>query len=220
MKNLLISIAIIIVCVSAINNAQCGFFGSVKPHGGPDKDIQTLMITGNYAKSRLLADLIQSEIKQPYILIPQNPSDKIYFVPASGDGIVLDQAKYTKFVKFLNPKQILIFGDPSYVPESYLTKIDKTQTYIRISNKSWDDIATAAGNILDLPRLAKDYKRLCAELESGKLYTGKEGSKAPSPLSMPVEETTEIEEITTTPIQPLAPPEPVVLKDNQPPPVK
>ena len=40
----------------------------------------------------------------------------------------------------LNPKQIIIIGDVKYVPDYYLEKIDKTQTFIRINNKDWVEV--------------------------------------------------------------------------------
>lgn len=184
-----------------------------KIYQGPKKDVVTLMITGNYAKSRLLTDLIQLRNNQPYILVPKNPGDRFYFVPAKGEGVAIDDEKFTRFVKFLNPKNIIIIGDSRFVPEYYLNKIDKTQTYIRINNKYWDDIAQAAGEMLDLPGLAKDYKRLYQELVSGKLYTNKERPELP-PVSEIREETVIVEPPPAPPApEPTPAPEPIVEKE-------
>ncbi len=171
MKQILCAGIVVLTVFAVSTTAFCGLKNWTKVYQGPKKDIGVLMITGNYEKSRLLTDLIQSKNSQPYIVVPRKPGEKFYFVPATGDGMVLDDEKFTKFVKFLNPANILIVGDTTYVPEYFIGKIDKTQTFFRINNKSWIDIAAGAGEILDLPNLAKDYKTLYEQLESGKLYS-------------------------------------------------
>ncbi len=189
--------------------SMCELRNWTKVYQGAKQDVVTLMITGNYAKSRLLTDLIQTRNNQPYIIVPQKQGDKFYFVPAKGDGLALDDDKFTRFVKFLNPKNIIIIGDSRFVPDYYLNRIDKTQTFIRINNKYWDDIAAAAGDMLDLPGLAKDYKRLYQEIMSGKLYTNKERSELP-PITE-IKETTVIVEAPPAPIiEPPPAPEPIV----------
>lgn len=171
MKQILCAGIVVLTILAVSSTAMCGLKNWTKVYQGPKKDISLLMITGNYEKSRLLTDLIQSKNSQPYIVVPRKPGEKFYFVPATGDGMVLDDEKFTKFVKFLNPVNILIIGDTKYVPEYFIGKIDETQTFFRINNKSWFDIAAGAGDILDLPNLAKDYKMLYEQLESGKLYS-------------------------------------------------
>ncbi len=207
-----------LIIVGLATSGLCGLKDWSKMYQGPRKDVVTLMITGNYAKSRLLTDLIQSRNSQPYIIVPKKAGEKFYFVPATGDGLAIEDEKFTKFVKFLNPKNIIIIGDKTFVPEYFLNKIDKTQTYIRINNKFWDDIAASAGQILDLPGLAKDYKRLYQELESGKLYSNK-APQANVP-EVEIEETVVIQEPPAPVEPPPAPIEPVIINEKQPIPLK
>lgn len=168
--------------LQAMGNA----WDSQKPYQGPRKDIITLMITGNYTESRLLAELIQVENQQPMILLPPTPGGKIYFVPAKGQGLEIQDEKFTKFVKFLNPKQILIIGDQRYVPEAYVARINKNQTSIRINNEDWLQIAVSAGRILDLPNLAGDYERLYRQLKGGKLFNSGRDDLGNVPAAEPV----------------------------------
>ena len=50
---------------------------------GPRNRIVTLVLTGNYKSPRLLAELIQNESRQPYILLPTRESgdSRIFFCP-------------------------------------------------------------------------------------------------------------------------------------------
>ena len=52
---------------------------------GPKREVQTLVITGNYKSPRLLAELIQYESRQPYLLLPPQDSGdtRIIFCPPS-----------------------------------------------------------------------------------------------------------------------------------------
>jgi hypothetical protein len=141
------------------------------PYRGPDKDIITLMMTGNFAKSRLMADLIQNENKQPYILLPASGKGRIFFCP-SGKRKALEilEKDLARFIKFVNPKQIIVIGNKHYVPQKYLDKIDPNQTVIIIKNKNWNIAAERIARLLDLSNLASDYKKLYEKLEGGSLY--------------------------------------------------
>lgn len=178
---------------------------SSKPYQGPRQDIITLLITGNYPESRLLAELIQNETKQPIVLLPPTPGGKIYFVPSKGQGLEIQDEKYTKFIKFLNPKQILIIGDHRYVSESYIARISQNQTFIRINNEDWQQIAVSAGRILDLPNLADDFERLYKQLKSGKLYNSGRSDLGNVPAAVkPI-----------APIEAPAQPEPVLINKDE-----
>lgn len=198
-----------VMILSASSSLFAGFWSKLQPYQGPHKDIITLVITGNYSKPRLLADLVQNENKQPYLLIPGSVGGECYFVPSATDPLKISDENFTKFVKMLNPKQIIIIGDTKYVSDYYLGKIDKTQTFIRINNKDWVEVAKSLGKILDLPNLADDYERLLKELESGKLYKTK-GAPAGA-----VEQPPPVVEPAPAPAPTPAPAEPVIIKDTE-----
>jgi hypothetical protein len=152
--------------------AFAGFWDWSTPYRGPSRDISTLMITSNYTKSRMLADLIQNETKQPYILLPAvGQEDRIFFCPARGkEAKEINEAELARFIKFVNPKQIIVLGDRAYVPSKYIRMIDPKQTVYTISNKNWNEAAESLASLLDLHNLSSDYKRLSYQMESGKLY--------------------------------------------------
>ena len=152
-------------------SAQAGYWDWSRPYRGPTKDIITLVVTSNYKNSRMMADLIQGENKQPYILLPAVGQSKIFFCPARGEkSLEIQEADLPRFIKYINPKQILIIGDNNYVPEKYRKLIDQNQTVIAVRNKNWIEASRRVENILDLSNLSYDYKKLYDRLESGDLY--------------------------------------------------
>jgi len=68
-----------------------------KPYKGPSKDVSTLVITGNYTKARVLAELVQGETKTAYCLIT-NEGGKIFFMPSNGPCLEVQDADFTNFV--------------------------------------------------------------------------------------------------------------------------
>ena len=202
-----LGIALTFTIVAAVS---AGFWDWTTPYKGPSKDIATLVMTGNYTKSRLLAELIQAETKQPILLVTKE-GGQLFFMPARGSCLEVQDAKFSEFVKFLNPKQIIVLGDTSYVPDSYAKRIDSKQTIIRIDNKDWNEVAVTAGKILDKTNLAYDFKRLSDEIDSGKLYRSGKGTPAPGAVTAPVSTLDPV----TKPVEQTKTEEPVLIKDTE-----
>ena len=157
-----------------------GFWEWSTPYQGPKKDIITLVITANYAKPVVMAQLIQHENRQPFILLPKKGEEKIFFWPAGKKNLALEirEKNLARFIKFLHPKQIIILGDKRYVPKKYLDAIDKNITTITIQNDNWNSSAMTLQKMLKLNTLYRDFKRLNDEAKGG-LYR-------PTPRRQPI----------------------------------
>lgn len=136
---------------------------------GPRKDIRTIIIVSNYKKSRLMADLIQNESRQPYLLLPAKGQENIYFCPVNPKRPALQIAndKVGRFINFANPTKVIVIGDDAYVPRKYLAQIDKKIPIVIIPVKDWSRAAVAIGDLMNLPNLASDYSRLKEKMEQG-----------------------------------------------------
>ena len=158
------------VVVTTLNfaSANSDFWRWTKPFVGPDKEITTLIITGNYAESRLLAELIQSENGQPILLLPAAGQDQIFFMPPAKRAAALQVPadELTNFINFTGMKQILILGDDEYASPQYIDKISQNQVVWRVSGNNWKKIAASAGKLLNLTNLNKDYARLLNNVNS------------------------------------------------------
>ena len=157
-----------------------GFWEWSTPYQGPHKDIITLIITANYPRPVVMAQLIQSENRQPFILLPKKGDDKIFFWPAGKNNLALEirEKNLARFIKFLNPKQVIVLGDKRHVPQKYLDAINKKITTIIIQNGNWNNSAMTLQKMLKLNTLYRDFKRLNDEAKSG-LYR-------PTPRRQPI----------------------------------
>ena len=163
---------IVSIISSVILPLYAGSWNWTRPYKMPEKNIETLIIVGNYRQPRLLAELVQNETKQPLLVIPASGEGNVFFMPADRDDKTMEIKieDLTDFVKFVKPNKIIVLGDKRYVPEKYLAEIDPNQTVITVSNKDWAMVAKTTSRILDLKYLIKDFKAQQELLKSGKLY--------------------------------------------------
>ncbi|MFA6102123.1 MAG: hypothetical protein WCV67_11565 [Victivallaceae bacterium] len=159
------------------------------PYQGPERDVITLIITSNYKKSRLLAELIQRETKQPILLLPAGDQKGIYFMPSSvkKPALEIKEENIGKFVALINPQQILVLGDRGFVHQNYIDMIDKKMPVFVVNGRDWVINAKSVAKLLDLNNLASDYARLYNQVEGGKLY--KPSETAPADTAAKTEDT-------------------------------
>ncbi len=135
------------------------------------KRVETLLVTSNYVKSRILAELVQFEIKQPILLLPTaNEPETIYFLSPTKETLEISKDDYLKFIDFLQPNKVLFLGNDSYVSDEYIALTrDRVATW-SIANDDWETIAFSVGEMLRLKHLGFDYLVLLNQLdENGRL---------------------------------------------------
>jgi len=140
---------------------------------GPKRSIHTMIIAGNYKSSRLLADLIQNESRQPYILLPdpRTGDSRIFFCPPKSASREVPESRFNEFIRFANPKRIVILGDGRFVPERFEKMLDGTIPVVRITGNDWNRIAEELTFMLNLSHLDDNYRRLRdTMLNDGKIY--------------------------------------------------
>ena len=152
-----------------------------RPFKTPGKNIETLIISGNYRQPRIIAELIQNETHQPIIVLPVNDGGKAYFLTGdrSDTTMTIEKKDFSNFVKFSNPDTILVIGGKHYIPEDYLELINPKQTIVRISNSYWLEVAKKIQNFFNLTYLVRDYKQQIELINSGRLYTPENSSIPP-----------------------------------------
>ena len=129
---------------------------------GPKRKLETLIITGNYKSPRLLAELIQNESRQPYILLPDpaGTDKRIYFCPPKSAAMEVREMYFNDFIRTAGPKRIIILGDERYVPRRFEDMLDKAIPVVRITGANWQRIADELTFMLNLNHLDRNYKRL------------------------------------------------------------
>ena len=139
---------------------------------GPKRRLQTLVITGNYKSPRLLAELIQNESRQPYMLLPDpvRGDDRIYFCPPKSPALEVKETYFNEFIRTAGPKRIIILGDERYVPRRYEDMLDKVIPVVRVTGANWVRIAEELTFMLNLNHLDRHYKRLREEMLEDQPY--------------------------------------------------
>lgn len=134
----------------------------------------TLIITANYKSPRLMAEIIQAESRQPYLLLPVKDSadTRIIFCPAKKNGALqIAENRINEFVRWLAPKRIIVLGNENFVPAKYVDMLDKTIPVVRIEGTSWARVADELNFMLNLSNLSGDFRRLSQEMmEQGGIY--------------------------------------------------
>ena len=169
--------SVIFLASHATSAAESGgqfFQWWAKPFATPEEKIDTLIITGNYVKPLMLAELVQSRNSQPILLLPATGDERVFFLPPSKRDpkpLQIPQAEVRNFVKFMAPRQILILGDERYVPRQYIEMLDPSQTVWIVRGTDWLDISRSMGKLLNLTHLSDDFQKLLDDLKDSAYYT-------------------------------------------------
>ena len=169
-----------------------------RPFSGPGEKISTLVVTGNYAKPRIIAELIQANTRQPILLTPASGQDGIYFMPPEKNGgkaMKIPKKELTNFINFTGATQILVLGNSDYVSDKYFEKISKEQTICRITSKNWQRVANTIGRFLNIPNLPGDYEKLSKKMTNNVNYVRTEDGSFSDEIKAP-EEINSLPEIT------------------------
>jgi len=173
---------------TTLSSSFADFWESITPYRGPKRDVITLVITGNYKHPLVIAQLLQDETKQPYLLLPATNGKGIFFNPPrerSEAALEISEVNLARFIRFLNPKQIVILGDDRYVAEKYRKMIGKDTPVIAISGDNWQLVADRVSILLDANNVGYDYKQLGQQLNSGLYKPTKQKEfelEAPAPV--------------------------------------
>ena len=161
-------ISVAIAC-TALSSAIAGSWDMLSPFKGPKKNVVTLVVTANYKHPLILAQLIQKDTEQPYLLLPAANSKGIFFNPPikrQKAALEIREANLERFIRFLNPKQVVILGDKRYVSEKYRKMIHKDIPVIRITGNNWQRVADRLSILLEASNVGSDYKKLSSEIDS------------------------------------------------------
>ena len=150
--------------------------------------VDTLLVTGNFAKSRLLAELYQRQTKQPILLIsPEGAGkDQLFgLMAAPPQATSVEPEKYIEWVEYLHPTRIIFLGDATVVPQSYIEQARGRFPTVVLSSRNWLDNAKALGSLMKDKSLAKLYGSYFEKLDAA--AEGLAGSGARQPTPAPVE---------------------------------
>lgn len=131
-----------------------------------DKSYETLIVTGNYVDSRLLAELIQRQKHHPILLLPSgNETDTLFFLGPNGKAVKLDKDNYLWLVNYIEPKTILFLGDEHFAPTEYSQQVKDKYAILAYDSKDWSNIAVSCGELFGIKHLAGDFSQLRSRID-------------------------------------------------------
>lgn len=124
----------------------------------------SLIITGNYLDSRLLAELALHYSKQPLLVISPDVDGgyQLFFVPAMNEASAVSPDEFTEIIKYVNPKRIIVLGNDNFVPVKFVDQARANYSIISLDSDNWNKNAVALGELLKiekLPTIFEEYKK-------------------------------------------------------------
>ena len=164
MKKLSVSLAVVFLCMTAlVFTSSCQ---KLRQNTSRAR-VNTLLVTGNYLKPRLLCELAQYRSKQPILLVQSDPDNaegtaRLFYLPGSGsqESEEISATQFTDFLDFLNPKKVVFVGneDECYPMDFVYQARSKNFRVLTISGNDWDKTAQLLGECMRISRLARDYR--------------------------------------------------------------
>ncbi len=153
---------VVILCLTAFVTTSCQ---KVRRNTTRAR-VNALLVTGNYLKPRLLCELAQYRSKQPIILVHQDADSaeadaRLFYLPGSNqqEREEIAATQFTEFLTFLNPKVVIFLGNMDEDFSSDLVRQASANfRVLTISSNDWDKNAQLLGEVMRLPRLARDYR--------------------------------------------------------------
>ena len=161
MSKLFKSVLLAAICATCLSVSGASWFVR-----GNKYNVETLVITGNYKSPRLMAELIQAESRQPYIIVPAaNAKQSFWYVALpKTDGFAMSEEKFGPWIKFSQCRRVVILGDNNCVPEKYEAMINKSIPVVRITG-DWERVAEELTFMLNLSNLKRNSPKLRKELD-------------------------------------------------------
>ena len=128
----------------------------------------SLMITGNYMESRLLAELAQYYSKQPLLVISPDVDGgyQLFFIPAVNEATAVSPDEFTEIIKYINPKRIIVIGNDSFVPMKFVDQARADYSIITLDSDNWSKNAAALGELLKIEKLQTLFEEYRKNIDS------------------------------------------------------
>lgn len=149
----------IFIIKSSLLTITLGFFMGCSGISNDTSNIDTLIITSNRHESIALAEHLQVRNEQLVLSIPANKADTTLYILGPEKDLLLetDLDKFSNFIRFTNPKNIIILGNHYYVDKSYIKQINPNIPVHIFNDKDWKLIAWQVEELTGFGGLAEDY---------------------------------------------------------------
>ncbi|MCH2175882.1 MAG: hypothetical protein MK193_09165 [Lentisphaeria bacterium] len=135
--------------------ADFGLFSS------EEEGYSIVIVTSNFHKSRILAELIQHNEGHPIILLPTGENkDTMFALGPEGQATKFDKTKFAHWLQRLDPKLVMFLGDERFASDEYVKEAAKLYPITRVAAKDMDEVAEAVAVLIDDDDLVEQYQEM------------------------------------------------------------
>lgn len=166
MKKQILFVLVAAVAIMASFNAEALTFNPFKRAGRVRAN--TLILSGNYVHSRLLADLAQYYSKQPVLLLSPDVDGayQLFYLPAGNTATPVNADDFMTIVEYVNPKRIVVLGGDDFVPHKFIDLARAKYSVMILDSDDWSRNAATLGDLLKADKLALSFNQYKANLEA------------------------------------------------------
>ncbi|MFA4945661.1 MAG: hypothetical protein WC789_13310 [Lentisphaeria bacterium] len=130
--------------------------------------VETLVVCGNLAQPRLLAEMAQRETKQSFLMLSPAPGggEEAYVMLPDFSAFQATDAQIAELVQVIAPRRVILMGDSYYFPEAAATALANQYPTLVIRGDDWRQNAEALAQGLARPKLPARFNGPFAELEA------------------------------------------------------
>ncbi len=191
-KSLKMFVVATVAGLSIINTVQANSWDWSGPYKSKQSQIETLVIADDEGASRVLADLILAESKQPYLKLPGKANKSIAcFAAKQRKGIEIPEKDFSRFIEFLSPKRILVIAATGENRDKFIGMLPENKTVVVIyNNENWMKTAKTISVLFNMSYLSKDFERLYTQVYINSPYRPTKAKKKEVKIGSKVIKTT------------------------------
>ncbi|MBO4512899.1 MAG: hypothetical protein J5746_09040 [Victivallales bacterium] len=166
MKKQFLFVLVAAVAIMASFNAEALTFNPFKRAGRVRAN--TLILSGNYVHSRLLADLAQYYSKQPVLLLSPDVDGayQLFYLPAGNTATPVNADDFMTIVEYVNPRRIVVLGGDDFVPHKFIDLARSKYSVMILDSDDWNRNAITLGDLLKADKLALSFNQYKTNLEA------------------------------------------------------
>lgn len=128
----------------------------------------TVVVTGNYTKPRLLAELAQARTRVPLLLVtPPIQGEVVYVMPARGPASAGPKEEFAAALAALKPAQVVFLGDAEHMPSAYVGAAEGAGfPVVVLAESDWNQNAARLGTLLKSAWIPQRYAELLPILDA------------------------------------------------------
>ena len=120
-------------------------------------NVDTIIVASTDYESRALAEHLQHRSRQLMMILPNNGDSRVYVGGPEQQIMHIDDSRFSQFIDFVSPKNVIVLGNEIYVPKTYLNNIHKSVNTYVLDDKDWRLIAWQLEDLTGYRGLADDY---------------------------------------------------------------